>query len=128
MGTIVLPIALPAIPVPTMRLVCMSAKSRPFYLMPRPRGLASPLGRPRPRAVSLPVAVDELPRAEGRRDCRVSAARVFEVDLVIAVGFSTNEVSVVLWQLVRFSSWLDRDPEMYLHKCCVTIVFRPSVG
>jgi hypothetical protein len=67
-------------------------------LAPRPRALASPLGRPRPTPrVDLPL--DDVPRpgAAGRRDCRVGGSGVVNLeDLVVVGGFSTKDVSVVL--------------------------------
>lgn len=66
-----------------------------FYFKPLARGLTIPLGRPLPRPSGLPL--DEVPRTEGSRDWRVSGV----VDLVFCFadtgGFSTKDVSVVLY-------------------------------
>lgn len=69
-----------------------------IHLTPRPRALASPLGRLRPTPrVDLPR--DDVPRpgAAGRRDCRFGGSGVVNLeDLVVVGGFSTKDVSVVM--------------------------------
>ncbi|KAH6989450.1 hypothetical protein BKA56DRAFT_575808 [Ilyonectria sp. MPI-CAGE-AT-0026] len=64
------------------------------HLIPRPRGLARLLPRPRPPRV-LPLPLDEVPRAAGSRDWRASGVANFDA-LVVVGGFSMKEVSVVL--------------------------------
>lgn len=74
----------------------LAPASKPIHLTPRPRGLANPLGRPRPRVFDLVLAVVEDPRAAGSRDWRVSGFVILVVGLVDTGGFSTKDVSVVL--------------------------------
>ena len=71
---------------------------RYLHLTPRPRALASPLGRLRPTPrVDLPRAVVPRPGAAGRRDCRFGGSGVVNLDVFAVVGgFSTKDVSVVL--------------------------------
>lgn len=66
-----------------------------LHLIPRPRGLASPLDRPRvlPRGIPLPRL--DWPRVAGRRDWRGSGVANLD-DLVVVGGFSTKDISVVL--------------------------------
>lgn len=61
---------------------------------PRPRGLASPLGRPRP-ALRPREFVPRLDGA-GTRDARGSGVVNFDT-VLDEVGLSTKDVSVVLW-------------------------------
>lgn len=63
--------------------------------MPRPLGLASPLGRPRARPLARPRPA--VPRAAGSRDCLVDAEGAAALGfVVVAGGLSTNDVPVVL--------------------------------
>lgn len=70
------------------------------HLMPRPLGLANPLGRP-PRPSPRPPLPPPAPlvAAVGTRDARGLGFGVenFGVGLDEVGGFSTNEVSVVLY-------------------------------
>jgi hypothetical protein len=62
--------------------------------MPRPLGLAKPLGRPRPRVAVLPLPA--FPRTDGKRDCRDVVLVCLAAGFDVVGGLSTNEVSVVL--------------------------------
>lgn len=106
------------------------------HLMPRPLGLANPLGRP-PRPSPRPPLPPPAPlvAAVGTRDARGLGFGVenFGVGLDEVGGFSTNEVSVVLYifpnllahlRTGRAGGGLRRESQLDAHECSFAINFR----